>query len=350
VKQTGLNKHKYVLYVIMTIFMILFLMENIKDPWISLYCLVIITGLFVFFDIYESYNRKAMKHLILLTLPLIILIAFSTKSNNYNYLFYFLIYYLISHYSKYYKFSIVPIVYILNSYIFFMLVNDISATMRYSLNEFIAYSLIIITGILVKKVIAQNEIIQIKQNKLTVADNKIATKVNELKTAYTKAEEAIVLRERNQMAREVHDTVGHNLTMILYELEALMINKKKTGFVNENKIKSIINLVREGLVCLRECVKELKERVKSDYPEEFTLLIKRLEKNMDISIFSDLKDYDNYPKEIQKALYYIFREGVTNGIKHGKADAYVVKSFVKNNILHFIMNDNGRGTTIKEIV
>jgi signal transduction histidine kinase len=87
-----------------------------------------------------------------------------------------------------------------------------------------------------------------------------------------------LLKKCETTAREVHDTVGHNLTMILYELEALMINKKKTGFVNENKIKSIINLVREGLVCLRECVKELKEREKADYPEEFNSLIKRLKK------------------------------------------------------------------------
>ncbi len=157
-------------------------------------------------------------------------------------------------------------------------------------------------------------------------------------------EEVTALKERNRIASEIHDTVGHTLTTVLIEIEA---GKRLMGRSYEKALEKLDlaqEQVRKGLNDIRSSVRTLKDGndILGIIPSLY-LLARETEKHAGVSVkclFSPLPPVSN---EIEKFLYKVLQEGLTNGIRHGQSTGFICSMDCKENLISFSLEDNGRG-------
>jgi signal transduction histidine kinase len=167
-----------------------------------------------------------------------------------------------------------------------------------------------------------------------------------------KSEDMAKTKERNRLAREIHDTLGHALTGISTGLEACIelfdIDKEKM----RNQIVKISDLARKGLLDVRRSVSELRP----DALERFSLLpaIQRLSEDInectktrvDVEVSGKVLKLG---ADEEETVYRVVQEGITNAVRHGNAARiHVLFEFI-NFELHIKIQDDGIGCSdVKE--
>jgi len=190
-----------------------------------------------------------------------------------------------------------------------------------------------------------------QRNKLQTTMNELDSKTKQLIKAYDKLkhsseelEELTIMEERTRIAREIHDTVGHTLTTVLVEIEAgkRLIGKKDD--VAKEKLELAQGQVRKGLNSIRSSVRVLKkgEDVLDIVPSLISL-IEETELHTEVNIAKNIDENLSIPDVIGKTLYRFLQEGLTNGIKHGKATDFVFNLNRQGEVIKFYLCDNGCG-------
>lgn len=177
-------------------------------------------------------------------------------------------------------------------------------------------------------------------------------KTKQLEDAYLKLketsadlEEVTILRERNRIAREIHDTVGHTLTTVLIEMEVAERLLQRDGELAREKIGLAKGQVRKGLGDLRESVSVLKAgHEMMDLKASLRLLIDETMKHAGVIIRSDISELPVMTEQQEKAIYRALQEGLANGIRHGGGTAFIFQLQYEASSIRFLLQDNGKGT------
>lgn len=168
---------------------------------------------------------------------------------------------------------------------------------------------------------------------------------DKLKEYSSKVEELTITKERNRVASEIHDVLGHSLTALIMHLDFLenVIDR------DTQKAKGIISkcqrLARESMKGLRKAVYTLKEEEKSKgLKTSINELINNFTVNESIKIDLNLEDdLENISPNIKNIIYRTVQEALTNGIRHGKATEFLIDIFDVKDGVKFRINDNGIG-------
>lgn len=175
----------------------------------------------------------------------------------------------------------------------------------------------------------------------TIALEKAYNKLMETSEAL---EDMTILKERNRIAREIHDTVGHTLTTVLIEIEAgkrLMTRDTNRAF---EKLELAQEQVRKGLNDIRQSVRTLKDGHDiMSFEDAVSLLISETEKHAEVSISQNINFKNKLSEQAQKTLYHALQEGLTNGIKHGLSDSFNVSILDNYSGVSFNLSDDGIG-------
>ena len=167
-----------------------------------------------------------------------------------------------------------------------------------------------------------------------------------------KSQEAAKIKERNRLAREIHDTIGHTLTGIAIGLEACI----ELSEFNISKMKiqmlKISELARKGLLDVRRSMNELRP----DALERFSLIeaISKLSEDINECTNTKVKIQitGQAPKmgaDEEETVYRIVQEGITNAVRHGEASEIIVALKFAENKLQIKIMDDGIGVgEIKE--
>lgn len=136
------------------------------------------------------------------------------------------------------------------------------------------------------------------------------------------AEELAVVEERNRLAREMHDTLGHRLTVAAVQLEGAQKLVKRDPEKAVQMIGTVRAQVLEGLTELRHTVAALRTPVEEDLPLRAALT--RLATNFmeATDIQTDLylpESIPDLPPDHRHALYRAAQEALTNIQRHAKA-------------------------------
>ncbi len=202
------------------------------------------------------------------------------------------------------------------------------------------YAIGFVVFALITYILVQNkELLRIKE-KLTTQNIVMKSTYENLRSAYNKLEDYTIVKERTNLAREMHDTVGHTLTTTLVELELCKMLANKEQDIGEH-LNNVTEQVRKGLYELRTTVTKMKDNV--NWYEEISILIERTINNTGISITTYIDDISSLNQNTQSCCYRIIQEGITNGLKHGHASAFIINlGFLENNIKLAVI-DNGKG-------
>lgn len=168
---------------------------------------------------------------------------------------------------------------------------------------------------------------------------------NQLIETSKKYEELAVIKERNRIASELHDSIGHKLTGLIMQLE--MSEYYLDDNIKEAKtlIEQSKNTARNSLKQLREVVDAIKDPVLID---NFYFEIKKLAKEfqsmtrINVSVKKIGKEIALEP--LQKiSLYRIIQESMTNTAKH--SDAQRIEIILKNDSqkIEAVIKDDGNG-------
>lgn len=340
-----------ILYISLGVVLSFLIVQNIENPWPEI---VISSFLFISFSarnifLYESAKYKKLTRLtILFDLLLVSLSMYIDKSD--SSFIYFLI--IISD-AVLNDTTVHAIILSLGSYILYIACLLIKfnfyapSIIPKAVFNSLAFIGIFGAAYVVKYFLRQNEFIDKTLKELTVKTLEQEKTYNELKEAYGKLQDITVLKERNKIAREIHDTVGHTLTTVLVEMEVGRKLAPKDMDQALEKFKMAQEQVRKGLNDLRNSVRMLEKGDEiMDFLPSIHSLINDTKKHAGVVIYSDIDIVSKLDDSLRRTLYHALQEGLTNGIRHGKSSAFVFKLIEQDGNILFSLEDNGIGCSI----
>lgn len=165
--------------------------------------------------------------------------------------------------------------------------------------------------------------------------------------AYTaQAEELAVSEERNRLSREMHDTLGHRLTVAIVQLEGAKRLVKEDPDKAEKMVGTVHEQMRAALSELRSTVATLREPLQSDISLKSALraLGENFQAVTEIQVeMAFAYKLPNFSDAYRTALYRAAQEALTNVQRHAKADKVRMTLEIQSGEINLTLYDNGIG-------
>ena len=194
--------------------------------------------------------------------------------------------------------------------------------------------------ILVGFVVVQlNEQQRLQKHKLVLANIQLGQYANTL-------ESLAISRERNRLARELHDTLAHTLSGISVNLEALKTMVPEWADDANAMIDRSLADARQGLAGTRRALQDLRAQPLEDLGLELALqaLIENLAERQGIETeFLFTSPILQLPPNVEQAFYRIGQESIENISNHAYASKIFFELDEKDGLVHMEIRDNGIG-------
>jgi len=151
--------------------------------------------------------------------------------------------------------------------------------------------------------------------------------------------------ERTRIAREVHDELGQQITVLQMGISWLSKKVGDTSYIIKEKLQDLMEILDATVQSVRRILYELRPQL--------------LDLGLDSALEYHLKDFEkhsgiktsfNEPKEelelndsIKTGLFRIFQESLTNVVKHSEASHVYVDLVKEGKYLILRIKDNGKG-------
>lgn len=153
-------------------------------------------------------------------------------------------------------------------------------------------------------------------------------------------------RERNRLAREIHDTLGHTLTGIITGLDACITLMDLAPDAVKEQLKVIADVARNGMTDVRRSVKALRPDAleKMELEKALMQMMEETKRASNIEIdYCCTASLKHFNKDEEEIIYRIVQESITNAIRHGKASKILIAVSMEYNIINIWIKDNGIG-------
>ncbi|MGE6599016.1 sensor histidine kinase [Bacillus proteolyticus] len=208
---------------------------------------------------------------------------------------------------------------------------------------FIVFSAL--AGNLIKKLTAARQMVDEQYGELASSHTALKEAHEQLRLYAKEVEELTAVRERNDIAREIHDTVGHNMTALLAQLQLAEALWKQKSDATEEVLHTCHGLARKSLQEVRASVHALKEESKlGNIIENMREMLHEYSKATKVQISFQLQgDPVEIPLSLQPTLLRIMQESLTNAKRHGKASLCEVSLVCSMEQVKLCILDNGMG-------
>lgn len=170
---------------------------------------------------------------------------------------------------------------------------------------------------------------------------------NELLRAHDKLEEATLIEERNRIAKEIHDTAGHSLTTVIMQTEAAKLSIDKDPETAKRCVTAVNIQAKNCLDELRLSVHLLSGRRENvTFKEYLEGILGETGDGTNITVRSKIDDI-SMKEEAERFIANTLREGISNGVRHGKSTAFFFELKDMGNFVEFLLSDNGTGIDMK---
>jgi two-component system sensor histidine kinase DesK len=160
----------------------------------------------------------------------------------------------------------------------------------------------------------------------------------QLRRAYEEIEGLATIAERERIARDLHDVLGHTLSVIALKSEL-------ASQLAETDTARAVTEIREVEAVAREALSEVRTAVEGYRGRGFAGEIQRARRALSasgVSLDVDVEPVHVVPK-LETVLALVLREAVTNVIRHAKASACRIGLHRTESSLTLTVEDNGVG-------
>lgn len=159
-------------------------------------------------------------------------------------------------------------------------------------------------------------------------------------------EELATTQERNRLAREIHDSLGHYLTAANVQLEAARAVLETDQAKAASAIEKAQQLTKEGLHAVRESVAALRDSPVGglSLSDALMLLLDELQATGIVTSFHIEGKHRVLNANAKLTLYRVMQEGLTNVRKHARASRVDVILDYQVGTVRLELKDNGVGT------
>lgn len=166
----------------------------------------------------------------------------------------------------------------------------------------------------------------------------------------TTLEKLAVSRERNRVARELHDTLAHTLSGLTVQLEATKAYWDVDPNAARTMVETALQTTRDGLHETRRALKALRASPLDDLGLRVALCSMAVLAAEGANIRLDCAVAENLPMlspDVEQCLYRIAQEAVTNATHHADADVLTVRLACADDRLTLTVQDNGQGFDVQ---
>lgn len=206
---------------------------------------------------------------------------------------------------------------------------------------FIAYMIIYM-----RSQIKEKERVTILNQQLAEANVQLSEMNNQLKDYAAMQKQMGEIEERNRIAREIHDTLGHTMTGLSVGIDACIALIDYSVDETKKQLSIISGVARQGLKDVRRSMKKLRPDTfeRESLESAIEKLITETMSTSKVSIeFQSFLPSLVFEDDEEDTIYRIVQEGITNAIRHGHASRIFI-NFKKVDIWLVIrIRDNGIG-------
>ncbi|WP_420976483.1 sensor histidine kinase [Bacillus vallismortis] len=175
----------------------------------------------------------------------------------------------------------------------------------------------------------------------------------ELQKAHTELQEAsvlslryAVLEERTRIARDIHDSIGHELTSVIVQLQSLPYILKSSKENSEKVIQNVLSVARD---CLQEVRSVVHQMGRSESMVGLTALrglIHQVKERSGLHVSLDTAGLskESWPQNVSETIYRILQEALTNTIRHAHASQAAAVISNDETHLYVTISDDGQFT------
>jgi signal transduction histidine kinase len=173
----------------------------------------------------------------------------------------------------------------------------------------------------------------------------IIEQMNALQQYADKIEHLTLVEERNRLARELHDTVGHTFTSVIMGMDAVSYLMDTSPEQAKQKLEVLRSVTRDGLEAIRMHIHQIAPdedelslsaslmRISEEFGTHTGTLITMTTEGMECDTIDQIK----------LTLIRCLQESLTNAKRHGHASSIEVKLIYRQNDIVLRIADEGRG-------
>jgi two-component system sensor histidine kinase DesK len=180
---------------------------------------------------------------------------------------------------------------------------------------------------------------------LNIHNSEVLKKNKALKQSQEETQHLAKIAERERISRDLHDLLGHSLSVITLksELASKMIDKGLSLEKINTEIKAVEELSRKTLAQVRDAVKGYNiATIKGEL-----LQVKVATEAAKIELIANI-EVESLAAGVESELALIIREAITNVIRHAETEKVWIDLTQVTNQLSLTITDQGQITTNKE--
>jgi len=179
-----------------------------------------------------------------------------------------------------------------------------------------------------------------------IADREKERLLKELQATQNQLQEMAVTEERTRLSRELHDSLGHQLTVAVVQLEgAQRLIPTKPDQASE-MIGTMREELKNALADLRRTVTALRSPIADNLPLDSALLTlsQSFQQNTGLAThFTAASNLPELPEPYRLALYRAAQEGLTNIQRHADAQHAWINLEADDKQITLTIHDDGKG-------
>ena len=184
-----------------------------------------------------------------------------------------------------------------------------------------------------------------RNNQLQIAESELSEALERSRSLNDRIAEMTAVEERNRIARDIHDSLGHALVALNIQLEAALTLWNIDAEQAYASLEEAKQLGSNALSAVRTSVSEIRTDVLQGKLLEQALdaLLSEFQLATQIQPTTEIDLSYPFPNAANVAVYRIIQEGLTNICKHAQATAVHLALVATQQNLELSLKDNGGG-------
>lgn len=219
--------------------------------------------------------------------------------------------------------------------------HSIASAWNWRLNSVLMFALTLVFALLlINTLLSERQ----SREQLEIAHQELAIAHQQLRQYALRIEDQATLQERNRIAREIHDGLGHTLAA-----QTIQINNALLFWQSHDKaltfLKQAKQLGAEALLEVRRSVSVLRSNPLQGHSLESAIqkLLTDFQQTTGIKPSYTIDLPFSLSPEVNTTLYRIVQESLTNIYKHAQATAVSVELQQHAGTIYLAIEDNGKG-------